>query len=148
MKTITTALILALLAGSAWAAGPASGPDGLMQLDQDHNGSISRQEAAQAGRLQRRFDLLDVNRDGQLSPAELPCAARGPAAADSNKDGQISRKEAGEFRPLAACFDKLDSNKDGVLSRDELRAHHVRPAHHRGHGHGGMGPAAGMGPQQ
>lgn len=140
MKTTITALILALLAVPAWAAttGPAAG-GGVMQLDQDRNGSISRQEAAQAPRLQRNFDRLDANRDGQLSHEELPCGGQGPLGADTNKDGVVSRKEADAFRPLSRCFDTLDANKDGQISREEMRAHHQhRHGQRHGHGHGPM----------
>jgi hypothetical protein len=45
----------------------------------------------------RLFDLLDRNRDGYLSPAELANRQGDWIAVDSNRDGRISRSE---FRAL------------------------------------------------
>ena len=39
---------------------------------------------------------------------------------DSNNDGQISREEAAGFRGVARHFDEADSNQDNALSRAEF----------------------------
>lgn len=46
------------------------------KLDADSSGSISRTEAAGAPRLAARFDELDADKDGQLSPEELRAMKR------------------------------------------------------------------------
>lgn len=47
-------------------------------LDRDHNGRISRQEAARDADLARIFDRLDTNKDGELSPLEYLRVAEAP----------------------------------------------------------------------
>lgn len=47
------------------------------KLDTDGDGRISRAEAQAAPRLAQRFDQLDANRDGFLTPDELAAGHRG-----------------------------------------------------------------------
>lgn len=39
---------------------------------------------------------------------------------DSNKDGQLSREEAARFPKVTKYFDRADTDGDGFLSRDEF----------------------------
>lgn len=56
------------------------------QSDKDHNGAISRAEAANMPMLEMHFDEVDANHDGQVTAAEMQAAfqqqmgkqARGP----------------------------------------------------------------------
>ncbi|WEK45291.1 MAG: EF-hand domain-containing protein [Candidatus Andeanibacterium colombiense] len=129
---LTLALCAATLGGAAAAhAAPDAGPQ--------RGGPVSRAESL--ARADRMFDMLDTDRDGTLSPAELAAAAsRGPggpppagfrgsgpgggpdmlAKADSNKDGALSRAEF-EASTLAR-FDATDANHDGTVTPDERRA--------------------------
>merc|ERR1712125_271794 len=94
------------------------------------------------------FDLLDVNRDGEISPGELrnTFARLNDAALlqvlglgesdsdavfdaiDANSDGEITRAELAAYleqqgHPASiadSIFDTLDENLDGAISRDEL----------------------------
>lgn len=104
-------------------------------LDTDGNGLVSRAEAATHPRLAERFDQLDTNKDGNLSPEEIR-AGRGPgrgpgfgggdpmARLDVNGDGLVDRSEAAGHPRLEQYFDEIDANKDGTLSREELLAAH------------------------
>lgn len=105
--------------------------------------TITRDEfLAEAG---RRFDAMDSNHDGKLTPEERrngrdfatrgpggpsapggfgaprgPEAGEGPgdrlAQLDTNGDGKISRAE------FDAQFDRLDTNHDGVIDATEAKA--------------------------
>ncbi len=76
---------------------------GMMRMDADNDGRISRAEAqAAATRLVERFDAMDANKDGYVDHAEMQ-----------------SRRAM--FR--SAYFGTADTNKDGYLSRDEFAAH-------------------------
>jgi Ca2+-binding EF-hand superfamily protein len=87
------------------------------------------------------FDLLDTNKDGTVSPAEMDAAAAIRfARADTNHDGLVSMVEAkaflhsdlpadangdnrvteAEYKTWRANFlMRADANKDGVISRPE-----------------------------
>jgi len=101
-----------------------------------------------AGAVEGIFDLLDVNRDGEISPAELretfiklddaallQALGLGKTesdaifdAIDANGDGEITQTELehyleqqGHSRAIASSiFATLDENLDGAVSRDEL----------------------------
>lgn len=53
--------------------GPGQG-DMWKRLDANGDGRLSREEVANAPRLSRDFDLIDTDKDGFLSPAELLAA--------------------------------------------------------------------------
>ena len=120
MKISTLSILLALtVGGAAWAQG---------RLDADGNGTISRQEWLNAAGA--RFDRLDANKDGVLTPDEMARGKRrGPpgqrqfSRMDTNGDGEISSSEFSAAHPNAPAdlFSKLDTNKDGQLSSSELR---------------------------
>ena len=90
----TTRIVLA--AGTAWAvlASPAlAAASGeakpraadktdarFDELDRNHDGYLTRDEAADAAELDTRFSELDVNNDGKLSRDEYRVVAQGAAA--------------------------------------------------------------------
>ena len=93
--------------------------------DTNNDGRISRGEWRGTA---ERFDLLDENRDGQLTQRELT-GRNGPpldafAEADANRDGVISRDE---WRGSPDGFDRRDGNRDDRLTRQEF-AEAVNPA--------------------
>jgi Ca2+-binding EF-hand superfamily protein len=108
----------------------------LQELDANHDGRISRDEA-KGTKLAFVFDRLDRNKDGFLDRTELLQSAdvlppvekeRDPGKAteldlrifhfmkhfDTNKDGKLDWDEA------QALFIRLDTNKDGSLDENEL----------------------------
>lgn len=132
-----TAAILAL-AGLA-AAAPAFA-QGAPRPDPFGDATIARKDAeADAA---RRFDTLDTNHDGSLSPEEQAAArpqrSGGPAAdgvrrsgadrmrgmmrrmMDPNGDGKVTRDEyvAAQLRR----FDRMDADRDGQLTSAERKA--------------------------
>lgn len=117
----------------------------MSKLDTDHDGRISRPEAAGRDKLAGNFAAIDADNDGYLTRSELQAyhermrpqreAERAQrfnakfAEADLNRDGRLSRVEVAEKMPrLAERFNWMDDNKDGFLSRDELQ-------HKGGHRH-------------
>ena len=106
--------------------------------DADHDGLLSRVEVGRAlPRLAARFDEIDRNADGNLSPDELRAWRRASTVrnrageggfaehfrrADADGDGALTRGEAETALPrLAAKFDRIDADRDGRLTSEELR---------------------------
>lgn len=109
------------------------------KMDADKNGTVTRLEMEQfrravsitEGQSRNRalFARLDVDRNGQISPAEFtkmtvpapaPNAAPQMAKFDINKDQGISLIE---YRTgTLDNFDKLDTDKDGYVTAAEMRA--------------------------
>jgi Ca2+-binding EF-hand superfamily protein len=88
--------------GRGGPGGPGGGMhDRMMQLDTDHDGRVSRAEAAAKPDLAQRFDKLDANHDGFLDRSDFQAHM------------QQKRDE---------CFAKADADKDGKLSRAEFDA--------------------------
>ena len=134
-------LALPMLAMLAFAAGTAYADDkktGFDALDKNHDGVLTRAEAAGNPRLLKGFDVADKNNDGTLSRAEYLAATAkrkvrdvvnkpsdpdpGFNALDKNGDGFISRAEARGNPYLEKQFKSADSNHDGKLNRAEYLA--------------------------
>jgi Ca2+-binding EF-hand superfamily protein len=135
VRILTAALLVASTAALAVSPDTSAPAPGRQTLDQNGDGTISREEAAAHPRLAQSFDRLDTNKDGVLSREELragrPSGHHGRHAnLDTNGDGSISRDEARAATRLAERFDAIDVNKDGLLTREELaawRRTHPRP---------------------
>jgi hypothetical protein len=117
MKTLLT-LLAAIGLASAGAMAVAA-PEGhghmarLKAADTNGDGLISKAEAqASLPRLAKRFDEIDANHDGQVSPEEL---------------------RAAHEKMKSVMFDRMDANHDGAISRDEFNAFHA--GHHHGKHH-------------
>jgi hypothetical protein len=124
---------------AALAAGAAAAQDSrFARADTDHNGVLSRTEVDRGlPGIAPRFNAIDRNRDGNLSPDELRAwSATRKAAdrkseggfaehfrrADANSDGALTRAEVDQALPrLGPKFDRIDANGDGKLTLDELR---------------------------
>jgi Ca2+-binding EF-hand superfamily protein len=159
---VTLAPAALLAADPAATAPPAGRPHGegrwFAQLDANHDGAVSKEEASAAAqaRVDKMFANVDANHDGLITQEELRAAeqarraeAKAKAAArfkaaDKNGDGMLSKDEVAGNPLLARHFDALDTNKDGMLSPEELDA-----AHHHFAGRGGWkGPGNGTPPQR
>ena len=113
---------------------------GFARLDSNHDGKLSRAEAAADPKFAERFDKIDVNKDGVIDRTDHEARAKQRreerfSAADADKDGKLSRaefeaadskrREQGHERfhaHAAERFAAADANKDGKLSRDEVKA--------------------------
>jgi hypothetical protein len=73
---------------------PAMGPMGLLELDVNNDGKITRGEL-DAGQ-KTRFAALDANKDGFADPAEMKAGAEAARfrAQDKDGDGKLSPEEA------------------------------------------------------
>lgn len=103
------------------ALGLAAGGD-ISQLDADHDGWVSREEASAAAA--RAFAKLDVNGDGRLDRGDAreapgPHIFRFPGDASSPQD-------LPPFLFLLATIDEADTNGDGAISLDEYVAYQLR----------------------
>jgi hypothetical protein len=159
---LASASFMAITLVGPTAAQTAPAPNG----DTNGGGVLTRDEAmAQAD---ARFDRMDANKDGKLTPDEMPprrpmgdasatpppppadgaappppgAGARGErmfARLDANGDGAIDREE---FRAQAARrFDRMDANKDGKIDAAERQAAHDAMGQMRGgRGMGGDTP--------
>jgi Ca2+-binding EF-hand superfamily protein len=76
MRTMIFAAAAAAMlasAGAAFAQMPAPA-DLIKQWDKDGDGAVSKEEWTAAGRQADRFDLIDANKDGKITAAELEAA--------------------------------------------------------------------------
>ncbi|OGA74533.1 MAG: hypothetical protein A3G81_25455 [Betaproteobacteria bacterium RIFCSPLOWO2_12_FULL_65_14] len=135
--------IVSLILAPALAVAAAPGGrrvDSFKKADADGNGMLSRAEVEKSlPKLARQFDVIDANRDGNLTPEEIRAWSRARRGhrretagakfqeyfkrADADGDGALSRAEAGQGMPrIARKFDAIDANRDGKVTQDEMRA--------------------------
>ena len=69
----TTAAALLAAAGAASAQMPAPA-DMIKTWDKNGDGTVSKDEWTAAGRPAERFDMVDANKDGKITVAELEAA--------------------------------------------------------------------------
>lgn len=117
--------------------GGHGGPGGgmgqrLHEADTDKDGKVSFAEAQKAipDITKERFDTMDANHDGFLTPEDRP-KGEGPGgrggfgerlkAADTDKDGKVSFAEAQKAFPQMTKenFDRRDTNHDGFLTPED-----------------------------
>ena len=138
-------------APQAPAATPRHG--GLLRADANGDGTITRAEVV--AQAQARFDAMDTNHDGTVTPEERAAARaamwakRGGEAGDAPMAGRggggggRSLTRADALARAGARFDRMDTNHDGKLDAAEIAA--SRAAMHHGR-RGGMAPEAGATP--
>jgi Ca2+-binding EF-hand superfamily protein len=89
--------------------------------DKNHDGRLDREEYDQ--RMTEVFFLIDTNKDGRLTLAEIRAAAEVEPvrfkASDMSGDQTLSLHEY--LYALDNDFDAADRNKDGTLDMEELR---------------------------
>lgn len=103
-----TLLVLSSLAPLAAHGQVNATSDYLSRMDGDGDGRISLAEYQDW--MSYAFDAMDRNRDGVLTPDELPGGKGKPVTRD-------------EYRArIAATFNKQDVNRDGSLGARELAA--------------------------
>lgn len=102
--------------------------DGLLTRPEIENYQKSVAQAEMAARNRALFDMLDTDRNGQMSPAEFAKLPAGAPAVDptrflrfdTSRDGKVSLIE--HRTATLANFDRLDTNKDGNVTPAEAKA--------------------------
>ena len=107
MKLPAFLVLLSLVPLAAQAQVNATG-DYLSRMDGDGDGRISLVEYQDW--MSYAFDAMDRNRDGMLTPDELPGGKGRPVT----REGYRAR--------IAATFNKQDRDRDGMLDARELAA--------------------------
>jgi Ca2+-binding EF-hand superfamily protein len=88
-------------------------------------------EKGPGGMLLERFDSIDADKDGKITPAEMDAHRLAEfAAADTNSDGllsteELTQKTLARMAEMAAerttkMIAQLDTNDDGSLSAEEM----------------------------
>ncbi len=110
------------------------GPDAMRRLDEDGDGSISREEAAAEPTLAERWDEYDRNSDQVLDSDEL--SALGQPGSFEEQDVEIARGEVteeglpttrhqqevtGEQQAPGGLIERLDTDADGAISKSEAQ---------------------------
>lgn len=102
---------LIILAGSALAVfgGVAVAQTGtsVPTMHRDHNAPETRQQVIE--RVQQRFERLDANRDGRVTP-------------DEARQARAQMRQHMQDR----MFDRMDLNHDGNITRDEMAQAHAQ----------------------
>lgn len=157
-KTLTMLLALGL-SSAVFGAEPSGAPEAgakprmdmkqhFQRLDQDGNGTLSREEAKAHPRMANDFDAIDANKDGQVSDAEYRDHAKARweqhrekaqtqmkarlEKADANHDGVLSREEANASPRLAKHFDEIDADKNSQVSTQEIADYMKSHRAHKG----------------
>ena len=74
-KIILAATAAALLAGAGAASAQMPAPaDMIKNWDKNGDGGVDKAEWTGAGRPAERFDMVDANKDGKITAAELEAA--------------------------------------------------------------------------
>jgi Ca2+-binding EF-hand superfamily protein len=145
-KYLTMLLALGLSGSVIGAEPPAKAERGaqpckdkkqhFQRFDLDKNGAISREEAKPHPRMEKDFEAMDANTDGQVTEAEYRDYAKARMEqyrekvktemkarwdkADTNGDGALSREEAKASPQIAKHFDAMDADKNGQVSEQEV----------------------------
>ncbi|MFT4769352.1 MAG: Ca2+-binding EF-hand superfamily protein [Glaciecola sp.] len=138
MKKIRFVLssVTALLASMTSMAQPQGG---ILSLDSDGDGQISREEFQPAKHRggPKMFKRADADGDGELTRDEMLAAvetagerqAKMPQmfdAMDTDGNGVVSQTEAQD-----QAFQRMDANGDGFVSEDEAKAMHEKRGQRR-----------------
>ncbi|HEY2346717.1 MAG TPA: EF-hand domain-containing protein [Xanthomonadaceae bacterium] len=133
-------LIVACCAGAGLAvAAPAAKPFWIGDLDTNHDGKISAQEAAAMPAVAKAFATIDQNKDGSITMSEVRLMWRSEmmgianssvqgrmaafTKADTKKAGKISADEAkaAGMNFVVTNFKTFDANHDGFVEKDEMQ---------------------------
>lgn len=126
MHKTLVALAFSLVAGSALAQ-PAE--PSRRRLDADGDGRFSLVEMT--ARALARFDRVDADRDGRLTPEERQAArerqaAERPERARPPVKTDVVLNRADVQARVERRFARLDADRDGFVTQEERRARHGR----------------------
>lgn len=137
MKTLLTTLTtVALLSAATTTLARPGG--GLLRMDADGDGQISREEFQPPAQHKERrgpFARADSNNDGVVTRAEVESVATERQqhmlamfdSMDTDGNGSVTPQEAQDH-----MFSRLDANNDGFVTEEEARAMHAKRRERRG----------------
>lgn len=139
MKKLLTTLTAVALFGAATASFARPG-GGLMRMDADGDGQISREEFQPPEHREGPggpFGRADADDDGIVTRSEVQIAGAEHQermlamfdSIDANGDGTVTPDEAQDH-----MFAKLDADGDGFITKEEARAMHRERGERRGKG--------------
>jgi Ca2+-binding EF-hand superfamily protein len=104
--------------------------DGFLTMDELLASAFGGRGRGRGGSPQARFDGIDANQDGQISPDEFPGPSPMFATIDTNGDGALSAEELALGAGLGgrgargggpgARLQSMDANGDGQVSSEEF----------------------------
>ena len=137
-------LVLSSMAFAANQASPKTTEPQFKAMDTDGDARISPAEHAAGAK--KMFDMMDANKDGNVTAAEMdaakklmpgkrmpeernmPLSSRDKIKViDANGDGILTAAE--HASGSKTMFDRMDADKNGFLNRGELAAGHARMLH-------------------
>ena len=138
------AVALGVIAGSGFSL-PVIAGDGpdcqqkMTRMNVEGNGDGQISAAEHAAGADKRFEMMDANKDGKVTAAEIDASHGAESAAwakhkmssadkikklDSDSDGALTRAEYADGSQK--MFRKLDVDGDGNLTADEMSAGHEK----------------------
>lgn len=95
-KTVLAVVLAAFAAGPVLAAGTSEQSSNMQmptfeQLDTNHDGVISPDEAKAAPELEQNWQAADTNKDGSVDQSEFSAFEAKPAGQEENQQNQESK---------------------------------------------------------
>lgn len=116
VEVFAASAVLVATGAQAQTAGPVSAASASLAASQPADGAVGSLDSVPPpgqARPPPRYSVTNIERAFNFM--------------DANKDGQLSRQEAAGFRQVAKYFDAADTDRDGMMSLAEFGSAMNRP---------------------